>query len=44
MTPRLLVAIVIVSAAQRGDLGITSDPDDLRALAAHVVGVELARI
>lgn len=32
-------AIVVASAAQRGDVIWTSDPDDLRRLAAHVDGV-----
>jgi predicted nucleic acid-binding protein len=34
-------AIVIASAAQRGDLVITSDPSDLRELAQRVVGVKV---
>ncbi len=32
-------AIVVASAARRGDAIVTSDPDDMRALAAHVEGV-----
>ena len=34
-------ALVIVSAAQRGDRVITSDPDDLTALAKLVTGVDV---
>lgn len=37
-------AIVIASAARRGDAVITSDPDDMRALAAHVDGVTVIAI
>jgi hypothetical protein len=34
-------AAVVVSAAQRGDLILTADPDDLRPLAAAVGNVEV---
>ena len=34
-------ATVVASAAQRGDLVVTGDPDDLRALAKHAPGVEV---
>jgi predicted nucleic acid-binding protein len=37
-------AIVIASAAQRGDLVVTSDPGDLRELARLRPGVEVALI
>lgn len=37
-------AIVVASAALRGDLVVTSDVDDLKRLATHVEGVEVARV
>ncbi len=37
-------AMVVASAAQRGDLLITGDLDDLRELAAHVSGVDVEAI
>ena len=37
-------ATVVVSAAQRRDLVVTGDIDDLRELVAHVPGVEVASI
>jgi predicted nucleic acid-binding protein len=37
-------AIVVASAAQRGDLVVTSDPDDLRELARLCPGVEVALV
>src|SRR5262245_46104799 len=35
-------AIVIASAAQRGDLVVTSDPTDLRELAKGIAGIAIA--
>jgi predicted nucleic acid-binding protein len=40
-TSNAVDAIVIASAAQRGDIVVTSDPDDLRALAKGVHGVDV---
>jgi hypothetical protein len=37
-------ATVVVSAAQRGDLIVTDDPRDLKALAAHVSGVDVVEV
>jgi predicted nucleic acid-binding protein len=37
-------AIVIASAAQRGDLVVTSDRSDLEELARHVRGVDVERV
>ena len=37
-------AIVVASAAQRGDLIVTSDPDDLDELARHVENVDVVRV
>lgn len=37
-------AIVIASAAQRGDLVVTSDPRDLEVLARQVQGVDVERV
>jgi predicted nucleic acid-binding protein len=34
-------ALVVASAAQRGDLVITDDPDDIQALAKLVAGVDV---
>lgn len=36
-----VAASVIASAAQRGDLVVTNDPDDLRELASFVSGVDV---
>lgn len=37
-------AIVVASAARRGDAVVTSDPFDISRLAAHVPGVAILRI
>jgi predicted nucleic acid-binding protein len=37
-------AIVIASAARRGDVVVTSDPEDLEVLARQVQGVDVARV
>ena len=37
-------AIVAASAAQRGDVVLTSDPDDLSALAEQLAGVDVIRV
>lgn len=37
-------AIVVASAAQRGDLIVTSDPHDLKGLASLVAGVDVAEV
>jgi predicted nucleic acid-binding protein len=37
-------AIVVASAATRGDVVLTSDPDDLRPLAEHLGGVGIVAI
>jgi len=37
-------AIVVVSAAQRGDIVATDDPDDLGGLASHVRGVDVLEV
>jgi hypothetical protein len=39
-----VVATVVASAAQRGDLVVTSDPRDLRELARLVRGVDIESI
>jgi predicted nucleic acid-binding protein len=37
-------AIVVASAAQRGDLIVTSDPDDIRELARATSGVDVVAV
>lgn len=37
-------AIVVASAARRGDAVVTSDPDDIGLLAAHVEGVAVVGV
>jgi predicted nucleic acid-binding protein len=37
-------ATVVASAAQRADIVVTGDPDDLRELAEHVTGVTIERV
>jgi predicted nucleic acid-binding protein len=37
-------AVVVASAAQRGDVVYTSDVADLQALAAHFAGVRILRV